>query len=152
MHWTKMKRGMSILAAGSALLLAAACGGGDKGPTGPGGGNGPGTDTWRLVALGRAGLPADAQLEDCTLTRFYSGQLDLTQNGGWQIKLQVHDDTGDWGYLDKGKYQENADGETVSFQSQISGLTYRGTYDGTDLAIMYDWCANGVPDVQLVFE
>ena len=30
---------------------------------------------FELVALGRAGLPADAQLEDCTLTRFYGGRL-----------------------------------------------------------------------------
>ena len=43
------------------LLLAAACGGGDKGPSGPDGGDG-GIDqlTYELVALGRAGLPADA--------------------------------------------------------------------------------------------
>lgn len=149
MRWTKMNRGMAILAAGAALLTAA-CGGGGKGPTTPGGDQG--TDTWKLVALGRAGLPADTQIENCSETRFYSGRLDLTQNAGWQIKLQVHDDTGDWGYIDNGQYTEDADGQTAWFKSKVSGATYRATYDGTDLAIMYDWCFNGVPDVQLVFE
>lgn len=43
-------------------------------------------------------------------------------------------------------------GNTVWFQSNVSGSTYQATYDGTDLAITCDWCYNGVPDVQLVFE
>ena len=150
MHWTEMKRRMVIPAAGSALLLAAACGGGDKSPTGPGGGDGGNTASYKLVALGLAGLPADTQLEDCKETRFYSGALQVSADGSWQIKLQVHDDTGDWGYLDKGQIEE--DGTTVWFDSQISDLSYEGTVDGNELDIMYDWCANGVPDVQLRFQ
>ena len=67
------------------LLLAAACGG-DKGPTGPDGGDMERV-TYDLVSLGRAGLPADAQLEDCTVTRFYSGGLQVTDDGSWQIRL-----------------------------------------------------------------
>lgn len=138
-----------ISAAGPALLLAAGCGGGgDKSPTGPGGGGN--VDNWELVSLGLAGLPADTQLEDCSATRFYSGGLQVTDNGAWQISLKVHDNTGDWGYKDEGQYGQ--DGDAIWFKSQISGSTYQATYDGTDLKIMYDWCYNGVPDVQLVFE
>ena len=148
MHWTEMKRRLASLAGGSALLLAAACGGGDKNPTGPGGGHD--AATYDLVALGRAGLPADAQPEDCTVTRFYGGGLQVNANGTWQIKLKVHDDSGDWGYEDEGRIEQ--DGTTVWFDSQISGSSYQGTVDGADVAIMYDWCYNGVPDVQLVFE
>ena len=44
MHGFEIKRWVRVLAAGSALLLAAACGGGDKGPTGPTGGDGGGND------------------------------------------------------------------------------------------------------------
>ena len=40
----------------------------------------------------------------------------------------------------------------VSFDSQISGSSYQGTVDGGEVTIMYDWCYNGVPDVQLVFD
>jgi hypothetical protein len=136
-----------------ALLLAGACGGGDHnpaGPTGPGGGNGGG-EQLALVALGFAGLPADAQLEDCTLTRFYSGDLQLdSRTGSWQITLEAHDDNyGDFGYEDDGSMEN--DGDTVWFTSAVSGSSYRGTVDGDEIRIMYDWCYNGVPDVQLVF-
>jgi hypothetical protein len=147
MHWTAMMRRSGILAAGTAVLLAAACGGGDNHPTGPGGG---GMDTYDLVALGHAGLPADAELEDCMLTRFYSGGLQVDAVGNWQILLQVHDESGDWGYMDQG--QVEVDGTTVWFDSQVSGVSYQGAVDGTEVRIMYDWCANGVPDVQLVFD
>jgi hypothetical protein len=131
------------------LLLAAACGGGDKGPSGPDGGMEQ--VTYDLVALGRAGLPADAQLEDCTLTRFYSGGLRVTDDGSWEIRLQVHDDIdGDWPYADEGEIEE--DGGAFWFVSDVSGSVYQGTLDGSEATIVYDWCYNGVADVQLVFD
>jgi hypothetical protein len=136
----------------AALLLAAGCGGGDKTPTDPTGPTGPTGNTvqFSLVALGRMGLPADAELEDCKLTRFYSGDIALDANtGDWQIVLQVHDDSGDWGYQDHGTAE--VDGADVWFDSDMSGASYRGTVSGSDVTIMYDWCFNGVPDVQLVF-
>ena len=130
------------------LLLAAACGG-DKGPSGPGGGDME-PITYDLVSLGRMGLPADAQLEDCTVTRFYSGGLRVTDDGSWEIRLQVHDVDGEWGYLDNGEVE--GDGGAFWFVSDVSGSVYQGTLDGSEATIMYDWCYNGVPDVQLVFD
>jgi hypothetical protein len=158
MQWMRIKRGLSILAGGSALLLAAACGGGDKSPTGPTGPGGQGPDNpntveFRLAALGRVGLPADLEIEDCKLTRFYSGKIEINPHSGeWQIDLQVHDDTGDWGFRDWG--QSEGDDTDVLFDSDYSGITYQGTVNGngTEVTIMYDWCANGVPDMQLVFD
>jgi hypothetical protein len=142
-------RRLVTLAPWTALLLAIGCGGGDKGPSGPGGGQGPVSS--ELVSLGRMGLPADAQLEDCTLTRFYGGGLEVTDDGSWQITLQVHDNNyGDWGYADEGEIEE--DGTTVWFVSDVSGSSYQGEVDGSEVRIMYDWCYNGVPDVQLVFD
>ena len=137
-------------------VLLAGCGGGDKSPTGPnGGGNGGGGDSHELelVALGFAGLPADAQLEDCTLTRFYSGALQLnTRTGSWQINLQAHDDNdGDFGYEDDGQMETDEASNTVWFNSDVSGSSYQGKVGGGEIKIMYDWCYNGVPDVQLVF-
>jgi hypothetical protein len=149
MQWTETKRRLSILAAGPALLLATACGGGDKGPTGPGGG-GSEVD-FDLVALGQAGLPADTEVEDCTMTRFYGGGLQVRDDGTWQIRLQVHDKNyGDWGYRDEGQIEQ--DGSTLWFDSEISGTSHQGTVDGQEIRIMYDWCENGVADVQLVFD
>ena len=148
MRRTETKRRLFMLAAGSVLLLATACGGGDKGPTGPDGGA---TADFHLVALGFAGLPADAEVEDCTLTRFFGGGLQVRENGTWQITLQVHDGNyGDWGYHDEGEIEQ--DGPTLWFDSQISGTSHQGTVDGSEIRIMYDWCENGVADVQLVFD
>jgi hypothetical protein len=137
------------------MLFAAACGGGgDKSPTGPTD-PGPGQQDavqFQLVSLGLAGLPADAQVEDCQLTRFYGGSIAINpKTGTWQIDLKVHDETGDWHARDKGSSEGN--GTEVLFDSQ-SGGTYEGTVNGdaTEIKIMYDWCENGVPDVQLVFD
>jgi hypothetical protein len=64
----------------------------------------------------------------------------------------VHDDTGDWGFRDWGQSQGN--GTEVLFGSDYSGITYQGTVNGngTEVTMLYDWCSNGVPDVQLVFD
>ena len=158
MWWTEKTRRLTTLSLGTTLLIAAVgCGGGDKSPTGPDG-QGPGGDQnameFTLAALGRVGLPADAQLEDCQVTRFYGGTIAIEpKTGQWQIDLRVHDDDdGDWAYRDYGESVGN--GETVFFDSQISGVRYEGTVDGdaTEIKIMYDWCFDGVPDVQLVFD
>ena len=161
MCWTEKMRRLSRLSPWTALLVAAlGCGGGDKsptGPTGPGGGQNPGGSTaieFELVRLGLVGLPTDTQFEDCPVTRFYTGQIAIEpKTGQWQIDLRVHDDIdGDWAYRDYGA--SAGDGETVLFDSEISGVTYEGTVneDATEIKIMYDWCFNGVPDVQLVFD
>jgi hypothetical protein len=100
MHWAEIKRRLGILVGGWALLLATACSGGDKNPSGSGGGGD--SATYDLAALGHAGLPADTQPEDCTETRLYSGGLKVNANGTWQIKPEVHDESGDWGYEDRG--------------------------------------------------
>jgi len=155
--WTENLRRLKTLSPWTTLLIAAVgCGGGDKSPTGPGGQDpvdNPNAIEFQLAALGRVGVPTDAQLEDCGVIRFYGGRIDIDPNSGeWQIHLRVHDQSGDWGYLDTGR--SVGGGATVLFESDISGVTYEGTVngDGTEVTIMYDWCFDGVPDVQLVFD
>ena len=138
-----MKRRLIVLTAVPALALAGACSGGDKGPTGPGGNDK--VDTWEMVAVGQAGLPDDAEPEDCSVIRFYSGKLELTDKGDWRTRMRVHNQGDDWAYEDEGQYQE--DGDTGWFRSTISGSTYQAAYDGADLTITYDWCYDGRPDV-----
>lgn len=141
------------------LIAAVGCGGGDKSPTGPddpGPANNPNPNAieFQLTALGRVGVPTDAQLEDCGVVHFYGGRIEIDPNSGeWQIHLKVHDDeSGDWAYLDDGRSVGND--ATVLFESDESGVTYNGTVnqDGTEVTIQYDWCFDGVPDVQLVFD
>jgi hypothetical protein len=152
MPWIKTATPRRIILASAIALLTAACGGGggDNNPTDPGNQNGGDAVNFDLVALGFAGLPADTQIEDCKETRFFGGTLHLDATGKWQMKLKVHDDTGDWGSIDSGQFEQ--DGSTMQFTSQYSGASYQGSFNGTELKIMYDWCFNGVPDVQLVFD
>ncbi len=85
MHWTDLTRRVAKLSAATTLVLAA-CGGGDKnlGPE-----TGGDIDTWDMVAIGNAGLPAEAEVEDCRSTRFDQGKLELREDGAWRINLQV---------------------------------------------------------------
>ena len=161
MSWIESMRRLTRLSPWTVALIGAiGCGGGDKSPTGPTGpregGQGPGGSTaieFELVRLGLVGLPADTQFEDCQVTRFYGGTIAIEpKTGQWQIDLRVHDDDdGNWAYRDLGGSAGNE--ESVLFESQVSGVTYEGTVneDGTEIKILYDWCFNGVPDVQLVF-
>jgi hypothetical protein len=149
MQLMQMKRASLRLLVGSVLLLATGCGGGDKGPTGPGGGGIDGE--YELMSLGHVELPADLQIEDCILTRFYDGGLRLYEDGTWQQALEFYDDNyGDATARDQGEYEQ--EGSTVWLTSEYSGATHEATLDGTEVKIMYDWCYNGVPDVQLVFD
>jgi hypothetical protein len=133
----------------TALLLGTGCGGGgDKAPTGPGGED---TAQLELVSIGKVGLPADVQPEDCNLTRIYGGQLQVTDDGSWVLRLQVHDDIdGDWLYGDQGEVEE--DGANLWFHSGYSGSSYAADVNGSEIRIMYDWCYDGVPDIQLVLD
>ena len=160
MSWIESMRRLTRLSPWTVALIGAiGCGGGDKGPTGPTGpgegGQDPGGSTaieFELVRLGLVGLPADTQFEDCPVTRFYGGTIAIEpKTGQWQIDLQVHDDNyGDWGL--PGLWASRRKTASGVFDSQISGVSYAGTVrDGTEMKIMYDWCYNGVPDVQLVF-
>lgn len=149
MSWSERIRRLSTLAPWTALLMAIGCGGGgDKSPTAPGA---DGVVQFELSSVGKIALPADVQAEDCTPTRIYGGQLQLTDDGSWQLRLQVHDGIdGDWLYGDDGEVED--DGPNLWFQSTYSGSTYPADADGSTIKIMYDWCYNGVPDMQLVFD
>lgn len=143
-------RGLSRLVPWPTLLLVAACGGGDKGQDGPAGpGDGP-TVSYELAALGQVALPANVQVEDCSPTLFKSGYLLLSDDGGWFLRLEVSDEDGNWGYEDEGEVDE--DGTGMWLVSEISGSAYQAAFNGGQAALLYDWCYDGAPDIQLVFD
>jgi hypothetical protein len=143
----------TALAAMGAMVLATACGGGDKGPTGPGGGD-PGVGAegyYQLVALGGIEVPADLQVEDCIVTRFHGGDLWLQDDGTWQLQIGFSDDNYDGATAtDEGDFEQ--DGSTLWLTSAYSGVSHEARIGGGEVQIAYDWCFNGVPDVQLVLE
>ena len=150
MQWTQTKRGLAITTA--VLLLTAGCGG-DKGPTGPGGGGGDGpAGAYELVAVDRSQVPAVVQVEDCIPTRFQRGELLLNPDGTWWLELGFYDDNYQDGATasDDGAYVQ--EGSTVWLHSTFSGFTHQARVGGAEVAILYDWCYNGVPDVELVLE
>jgi hypothetical protein len=151
MGWTQSIRRLTTLSPWTALaIVAGGCGGGDKSPTGPqGGGN---VADFDLVALGRAGVPADVKVEDCILTHFYSGGITINPNtNSWELRLKVNDgNLGDWGYKDWGTLE--IDGGTVWFDSDATGFGWPGTVTDAEVTVNYDWCENGEPDVQMVFD
>ena len=140
-------RRLVTLAPWTALLLAIGCGDGSKSPAGP---EGDGTATYDLVALGRMGLPADVQVEDCITSRFQRGELQLDENGAWEMWIEFSDANYELATAsDDGRFV--AEGATVWLASEWSGITHQATLDGGEVRIQYDWCFNGVADVQLVF-
>ena len=91
------------------------------------------------------------QIEDCIPTRFFEGRLRLEADGTWRLGLHLYDDNyGDSGYGDEGQYER--DGSTVWLYSVYYEATFEARVNGGQVSIMYDWCENGVPDLQFVFD
>jgi hypothetical protein len=154
MQGLEVKRGLRILAAGTALLLATACGGGNA-PTGPGGGGGGGggntglAGDYQLARIGFVGLPADLTFEGgCDPVRITGGTLRIDNDGSWQFALAVEDQTGNGEFDDEGTFELN--GTALSFESAAYGDSFTGKIDG-GLKLDYDYCPDGQSDIQLVF-
>jgi hypothetical protein len=163
MHGFEIKRWVRVLAAGSALLLVAACGGGDKSPTGPTGGDGGGNDgggnngggdnvlpgDYYLFSVGKISLPADLTFDPCDPARVFGGSLRMNADGTWMFTVQLADqyspndelnDEGTWGW----------DGTLLTFESAAYGDSFTAKIDG-GIKMDYDYCPDGKSDIQLVF-
>ena len=160
MRWTKLQQGLRILAVSSVLVLAA-CGGGDKSPTGPGPGPGPGpgrgngngkdgiTGDYALARIGFVSLPAYLTIEDCAPTRFTGGGMRFYDDGTWEFAVAIQNDFGDTRFDNAGSYEQQ--GGALWFESDY-GETFQGTIDQDGvIAIDYDYCQDGQTDIQLVF-
>jgi hypothetical protein len=83
-------------------------------------------------------------------SRFHRGELQLDEDGSWEMWIEFSDanyelatSSDDWQFV--------MEGATIWLASEWSGLTLQATFDGGEVSILYDWCFNGVADVQLVF-
>ncbi len=153
MHGFEIKRWVRVLAAGSALLLVAACGGGDKSPTGPTGGDGGGDNVlvgdYYLFSVGKISLPADLTFDQCDPARVLGGSLRMNADGSWMFTVQVVDQYSPNDELnDEGTWQW--DGTLLTFQSAAYGDSFTAKIDG-GIKMDYDYCPDGKSDIQLVF-
>jgi hypothetical protein len=163
MHGFEIKRWVRVLAAGSALLAAVACGGGDKGPTGPTGGDGGGNDgggnngggdnvlagDYYLFSVGKISLPADLTFDQCNPARVFGGSLRMNADGTWKFTVQLADQYSPNDELnDEGTWEW--DGTLLTFQSAAYGDSFTAKIDG-GIKMDYDYCPDGKSDIQLVF-
>jgi len=154
MHGFEIKHWVRVLAAGSALLLATACGGGgDKGPTGPtgddGGDNNVLAGDYFLFSVGKVSLPADLTFDQCDPARVFGGSLRMNADGTWMFTVQLADQYGPNDELnDEGSWVW--DGTLLTFQSAAYGDSFTAKIDG-GIKMDYDYCPDGKSDIQLVF-
>jgi hypothetical protein len=132
------------MALASALVLTG-CGGSDGG-TGPGGGLG---GQYELVGINEDGLPESEVIEGCDETVFYSGNLRM-DGDNWEMRVDWEDANGESWTGDHGSFER--DGNTLYFRSEAWGDGFEGELEGSLVVLYYDFCTNGVADVDLVFE
>jgi hypothetical protein len=126
-------------------LVLGGCGGSDGG-TGPGGGLG---GQLELVGINEDGLPESEVIEDCDETWFYSGTLSMN-GANWEMRVEWEDGNGESWTGDHGSFER--DGNDLYFRSEAWGDEFEGEVEGSLVVLYYDFCTNGVADVDLVFE
>ncbi|MEZ0333934.1 MAG: hypothetical protein ACAI18_07990 [Gemmatimonadales bacterium] len=136
---------LGALALCSTLVLTG-CGGSDGG-TGPGGGGIGGQ--YELVGINEDALPESEVIENCSETVFYSGSLSL-DNDSFEMRVEKDDLDGEDWFGDHGTFER--DGNDLHFRSEAWGDEFEGEVEGSLVVLYYDYCANGVADVDLVFE
>ena len=129
-------------------LLAAACGGGDHNPTGPGSGL---TGTWTLVGINEDGLP-ESEPYNFGTADFQSGTLRLSQDGQWEMTINYdHLEQNESRQLeDYGKYDSHD--EDLSFASEAYGDHIEGGMDDGYVYMIYDFDGDGAYETEFTFE
>ena len=129
-------------------LLAAACGGRDHHPTGPGGGL---TGTWTLVGLNEDGLP-ESEPYNFGTADFQSGTLRLSQDGQWEMTINYdHLEQNESRQLeDYGQY--GREDEDLSFASEAYGDHIEGGVDDGYVYMIYDFDGDGAYETEFTFE
>jgi hypothetical protein len=148
MHTNHWRRALAI----ASLLLATACGG-HTNPAGPG--NDDGGDTglvgaFDLAAIGKVALGTELQIETCIPVRFLGGEMNVYENGAWDITLDITSAHGQSQFRDWGTWEQA--GADLWFTSEPYGDEIEGKFDGVEAKLDYDFCGNGETDIQLVFD
>ncbi len=78
------------------------------------------------------------------------GSGSLTLDGdSFEMRIETDDEDQNW-LGDHGSFER--DGNDLHFWSEAWGDEFEGEVEGSLVVLYYDYCANGVADVDLVFE
>jgi hypothetical protein len=120
------------------IVLAAACGGGSDGGTGPGGGGQLAGD-YLLVGANDEAVPTMVGTNDCSPVQIVNGGMTLSANGSWQMQFNWQDGNGEPKYTgDHGTYRVAND--RVEFTSEAWGDQFEGELDNGLVWLYYDFC------------
>ena len=143
MRWLGIPRRWRPMAtAWSLVFLAAACGGGKDGGTGP---NGPGggelAGDYLLVGANDAAVPATVESNGCSPIQILSGGMTLGADGRWQMQFNWQNTNGEPKFTgDHGRYRL-ADVQ-LAFTSEAWGDQFEGEVDGGVVWLYYDFCGD----------
>ncbi|MGH7514095.1 MAG: hypothetical protein ACREOQ_14365 [Gemmatimonadales bacterium] len=144
------RRWRPVAACVSLTLLAAACGGGHDGGTGPNGGNGQVAGDYRLAGAGGNAVPAVINSPVCGASEIDNGGLTLSADGTYQMQFNWRDETGPQFAGDHGSYKLTANG--LQFTSEAWGDQFQGGVDGGTVWLTWDFCNdNQGPELDLTF-
>lgn len=75
----------------------------------------------------------------------------LDEDGNFELSITYENEEGPDGFTDHGQFQR--DGNTgLSFESEAWGDRFEGEIEDDLVVLYYDFCANGVADIDFVFE
>src|SRR5262249_37223736 len=135
----------------SLTCLAAACGGGGDGGTGPNGGGQQVVGTYQLVGANETAVPTVVMSPVCTPTQITNGVLNLEADGTFQMKFNyVKEDGADYAG-NHGRYKVTDDG--LVFSSEDWGDQFEGGIDDGVLWIQWDFCSDNMgAELELDFQ
>lgn len=144
------RRWRPVAACVSLAFLAAACGGGHDGGTGPNGGNGQVAGDYLLVGAGGNAVPTVINSPVCGPSEIDNGGLTLSADGTYQMQFNWRDENGAQFAGDHGRYHVGGNG--LQFTSEAWGDQFEGGTDGGTVWLTWDFCAdNQGPELDLAF-
>jgi hypothetical protein len=148
MRWPGLKREWRFVAAWWAAVVLAAAHDGHADAGGPAD-SGSLAGTYRLVGVDEDGVPAVAQMENCTPSRFNGGAMSLTAAGTWRLAIDWNDEHGSHVLRDSGWVRQIRD--DLAFDSERYRDGFRGTVRGAVVLLRYGFCGRGPGDVTFAF-
>jgi hypothetical protein len=133
------------VAAWWAVVLAAA--GGNAHTTRPGGESLTGSR--RLIGIDDDAVPAVAQMENCTPSRFRGGAVSLAADGTWRLDVDWDDEYGRHVLRDGGWFRRTRN--DLSFHSDHYGDDFAGSIRGEVVLLRYDFCGRNQADLTFAF-